>query len=847
MGVQPLSAGTTPGVGVQPLPAGTTPGVGVQPLPAGADTGTASVHKAVKSVSTAQQPELEPDGVNATAATIDTATAACTSTPTSTTKKMLDDPVDSTWATVLNDITTSMHPAVSIGDAVLTPAVTVGTAAVKTIEGLLLDLLRRLVDMCDKLHDRSSKGVVVAVQIVYPGELAKHGVNEVHKSYKAKIELICRRALSSAPDATSKHDEDDAFVLAISRALEYIAYEILELCGNCARDNKASEITPRHLYLAISNDEELTILFSKICFANAGVTVESRYRYYTRGALRVPFGLKLREAVEECSLHDAREQAAAGHVVDALTGWRLCRRAGIMYAEIGPITAELNALVEGVVAEVWSAAGSVSDMQNVIMSHPLLDVLAIAPADDHAVVVKESDTNGDNGSDGSDDKEDAANDGSDDDDTGDILEMSKLLEPIGLDAGLKSVGDVLKLEEENDFYFEEFEFGNEDTLSPIPCEDQDRLYEALRGPSKEALLALMTELDLDFDHLYTNQLSILPSPQSIIQFIFVNQKILSPSIQSCLIGWAPDDTRHKITTLLPVFKPDKKHDELYGRPLYFAVGDNATLTFPLSTGPTSVSVPAVARARMQTIRRHEHGAMLDQTRLRALVMGHAAGKSGFKVDDQALATLEVALSYRLATILEHALATTFNRRRLKVCLKDVKMAMAVTTCKLRCSINTALPAIETDNTAIAGDRADDEPEWGKPLKPRPHRPNPVDQDGKYIHLEASKSKWLRVTEAGARAAMDLIVTTPHAANAVTSIMRSLTLHHSNPPDVDRRWNCFAKVRVYAFARRSRTVSETFQNHFPRCIVNTLHSDTTQPLLKHHNAVRSVSPDLRARC
>ena len=57
----------------------------------------------------------------------------------------------------------------------------------------------------------------------------------------------------------------------MAAVLEYVCAEVLELAGNAAKDNKKLRIVPRHIQLAVRNDDELNQFFGNAIIAQGGV------------------------------------------------------------------------------------------------------------------------------------------------------------------------------------------------------------------------------------------------------------------------------------------------------------------------------------------------------------------------------------------------------------------------------------------------------------------------------------------------------------------------------------------------------------------------------------------------
>ena len=97
------------------------------------------------------------------------------------------------------------------------------------------------------------------------------GKKSTSKSAKAGLQFPVGRIsrfLMTGTFATRVGGGAPVYLAAI---LEYLTAEILELAGNAARDNKKTRIIPRHIQLAVRNDEELNKLFGGVTIAQGGV------------------------------------------------------------------------------------------------------------------------------------------------------------------------------------------------------------------------------------------------------------------------------------------------------------------------------------------------------------------------------------------------------------------------------------------------------------------------------------------------------------------------------------------------------------------------------------------------
>lgn len=182
-------------------------------------------------------------------------------------------------------LTSPFHPLLGGVQRVLVqvhPDVRITLMGARVVASLASDALERVAAAASRLCARegrallTARDVQTAVRAVLAGELAKHAVSEGAKAvtklsssgapaacFSDRISLqFC--AVTMAEQLREWHPSllftPPALAFATAVA-EYLSAELLELAGNACKGHKAKSVGPRHIQLAVRNDEELNGLF----------------------------------------------------------------------------------------------------------------------------------------------------------------------------------------------------------------------------------------------------------------------------------------------------------------------------------------------------------------------------------------------------------------------------------------------------------------------------------------------------------------------------------------------------------------------------------------------------------
>lgn len=186
---------------------------------------------------------------------------------------------NTSYATYIYKVLKQVHPDTGISKKGMLVMNDLNTA-------MLIKIVETARELClkDNRGTLTSREIQTATRLCLPGELAKHAVSEGtkavvkyqsegkgNKSVRAGLVFPVGRTLRIMKERTKSRVGGTAPVY-LSAVLEYLTAEVLELSGNAARDNKLVRIIPRHIMLAIHNDEELLKLHKReSCIGSGGV------------------------------------------------------------------------------------------------------------------------------------------------------------------------------------------------------------------------------------------------------------------------------------------------------------------------------------------------------------------------------------------------------------------------------------------------------------------------------------------------------------------------------------------------------------------------------------------------
>jgi len=176
------------------------------------------------------------------------------------------------------------------------PDTGISRKAMLVMNDFVIDIIKRVGEearnLCELFQKKTltSREIQTAVRLTFKGELAKHAVSEGTKavtkftasdkmsgggkttmSLKAGLQFPVGRIRTFLKTHHYADRIGRGAPVYLTAVTEYMVAEVLELAGNASRDNKKARIVPRHLQLAVRNDEELNNMLSKVIISGSGV------------------------------------------------------------------------------------------------------------------------------------------------------------------------------------------------------------------------------------------------------------------------------------------------------------------------------------------------------------------------------------------------------------------------------------------------------------------------------------------------------------------------------------------------------------------------------------------------
>jgi hypothetical protein len=163
----------------------------------------------------------------------------------------------------------------------------IDAGAMSVVLALSQDILLKICKELDSLamHNDtlsiSSKTVITAVNLCYIGQLARGAVKDINDAIEDinNTKLLADNLPTLLISTSQVHkllihrspnlQFSKKAVIAVTAAIQYMLYELLELSGYKARDFLSANVTPKCVLLAFLYDEELNAFFKGSC---AGIT-----------------------------------------------------------------------------------------------------------------------------------------------------------------------------------------------------------------------------------------------------------------------------------------------------------------------------------------------------------------------------------------------------------------------------------------------------------------------------------------------------------------------------------------------------------------------------------------------